>query len=660
MALNKKKLLSFIVLSVAGLSVALYFKYVSLTTEAVDAQWQIPARSDQRPVPVTLDNGSFESPDINTIASGSGVNWAYVRAQNHPEVISGTATEYVHGWNISPLYNVSGSGGTAHIIELQKPDTGRAPDGNQYVELNVDGRMYLSQSFQTTPGTRLYYDFDYKSRGSQTDSMGFVMKDPNISPENAQNILELNAGGSWVHYSGRYDVPQNQYVTEIGFRSLNDSAEGNLIDKVEVKTGAYLEAEKTSDRDSQRFVKRGESITYRLRIENFGQTAASRIRIRDRIDSNVEYVGAARVNGVSVPSTFDPQEGVVEIHLEGMSIGDVQSGNSVLEVSYQARAKAEENAAYSVLHSSQATVFYRDMGYEDLPENAEDFFAFSNLYQLPVIRELLTTEMGVSLSFERTNFTDMARTVRVGLYRNDVLIQEADLNAQNHYSYIFSNLEQEYLRETPTHAQGVATPSVASSSDAVLINDLGVYHYDIRILGGLDGFTVRRVEIGPNYTGFVARYMNTAREDSTDRSQGGSIPGAGQSRKPEKEKTSESGIRIETRLLDETKLGMEGETLRYEITVSNESFEDVRGIWIRDYFSEYCNFVQADANGRYGMIGNREFANWFIDTLAAKESRTLYLEVVQDHCLPQDIKNEVKYSITGSLTLPWTNDVNGP
>lgn len=684
--MNKRSFHRVFYLSALGIGAALFYmgSTTLLATQALNSDWHLQTPNELRPMPIAFVNGSFETPVMHSGMQPSGGHWAYVPAMNHPGVLEGDITEYVHGWNSIPLYAAGASAPYVNCIEMQKPISGYAPDGNQYVEVNVDGRMYLSQTFATTPGSRLYYSFEHKSRGNLHERMGFVLKDANLPLDSADNLLELNAGADWMQYVGRYDVPQGQYRTEIGFRSLNDDGEGNLLDHVEVKTGAYLEVAKSSDRDSVGSVRGGETITYRIRVQNYGEISATQVKLRDKIDSNVEYIGGARVNGVAIPSHFDEQQGIVEMDLDEMVVGAIGSESQIMEISYQTRAKEVPQSQYSVLHQSQSTISYKDRGYDTFQGSTEEFVAHSNLYQLAIVRDLLTTEIGVSLGFEHTNYSEIPANVRAGLFRDNTLFMEVDLNESNHYSHIFSDLEYEYLREvqnlggsTPISGQDPQNMP-ATNSNAGIQYEPAMYQYDIRLLSGLDGFQVRSVQSNAPYFIFMARYLYPSSPGipSTPSGNGGNSDAAGtgnhtregrdgrglESRSGVSEETTASAanISIATKLSDDSRPGVEGAKLRYEITVRNESDRAVKGIWIRDYFSEYCSFVEVDPWGSYGIIGEQEFANWFLEELDANEEKTFYLVLMQDFCLPDDSSNEVKYIITNEENRPWTNDKNGP
>lgn len=658
----KTKYMKFVFgISAIGCAVLLYNHFVGdhlLNTNAVVLNWQMQPDIHRRPLPVRMVNGDFESPDMEGYITYPGSAWAYIPAMNHPDVAAGALDGYVAGWNSIPLYTTPAGYALANHIELQRSFGAAGQSSGQYAEVNVDGRSYLSQSFDTTPGTRLYYSFSHKTRGTAGlhDKMAFFIMDAanSVASSPEQAIRVMDATPDWMSYSGIYFVPQNQTKTQIGFASLNDEAEGNLIDDVKVKTGAYLEVHASSDR-SGGFVREGEVLTKRLRIENFGQTNASQITILDRIGFGVEYIGGVKVNGAAVPSSFDAETGTVRIDLS-QAIGALDSDQSSMDVSYQVRAALVDETWYSCLNMSQATVSYKDQGYEDLPENAEKLVAYSNVYQIPVLKQQEQTQRGVSLSFEYTNATDWPEHVAVGLFRDDVLLEEVDLNAGNQYSHLFAELG---ILDENSVLEGMAT-----DSDATLIDDLDVFDYEIRVLGGLENFTIRREMADSKQLILIARYRYLSSQSSSSQSDSkrittSSAKVANDAQRKSKEDALQK-LMVFERLVDDSKLGAAGEVLRYEIEVRNESNEEIQGIWIREYFPEYSNFIGMDAEGSYGIISGKEFGSWFVESLPAGQSKSFYIEVVQDYCLPSDISSHLAYTITDSTQKPWTNDPNGP
>ena len=210
------------------------------------------------PRPIHFKNGNFEEPMMT-----SSDDWQYVPAMNDPKVLNQSTNYYVENWSVYPNFTVDPTAEFKNAIELRKDNLNF--ERGQFIELNTDGPTTLSQVFYTTPRSRLFYSFLYKKRVSNLEKIAVFFTYPNemyfrpvgtgsfTSNNGLVNdikiVKKLNAPDEWTRYTGMYIVPEGQYQTEFGIKSLSNVNEnmGNLIDDVNVSTGAYLEVTKSSD-----------------------------------------------------------------------------------------------------------------------------------------------------------------------------------------------------------------------------------------------------------------------------------------------------------------------------------------------------------------------------------------------------------------------------
>jgi type II secretory pathway pseudopilin PulG len=160
-----------------------------------------------------------------------------------------------------------------------------------------------------------------------------------------QNVIGYwGVSHGWKHYYGVYQVPkeQQQERTEFAFQSNTPNPEtGNFLDGVSFKSGAFLTINNfIRDKDQEvKFVKPGDVLTVELQVESWGEIAADRIEITDRIAPFNRYIGYVegsvtvsmeRSGGSPLPYSdfrehYDEDEGTLKITLNPntrMEVGD--------------------------------------------------------------------------------------------------------------------------------------------------------------------------------------------------------------------------------------------------------------------------------------------------------------------------------------------------
>jgi hypothetical protein len=168
--------------------------------------------------PVSLANGSFESPAVATVDS------SIPDASTNPSV----------GWRTTA---------TDGLLEFWR--SGRGPgavpaaDGQQFAELNANQVSTLYQDLPTVPGTRLAWSLYHRGRQG-TDVMQVLIGAPGATsaqtPTGASSPDITDGNTAWGHYTGVYIVPPGQTVTRFAFQSVSaaggNPSIGNFIDGV--------------------------------------------------------------------------------------------------------------------------------------------------------------------------------------------------------------------------------------------------------------------------------------------------------------------------------------------------------------------------------------------------------------------------------------------
>lgn len=239
------------------------------------AVWTTKPEVGKVSYPITLQNGSFETPVLNN-------NQTYVHFAG--AVIGDTAIEDSNqiGWSTTGTANLVEIGRLTSASSISQYGVSSARDGQQIAELNATGAGLLYQRIATLPNTTLHWGFSHRARRysptnktSETLSMWIGSADqieqaraiydcfavtnaksPNhISREVAKervaalakdlkftNIVHEAIGTAdktaWYDLKGDFVVPSGRVVTEYAFVSWVEgddgtaSSYGNLIDRV--------------------------------------------------------------------------------------------------------------------------------------------------------------------------------------------------------------------------------------------------------------------------------------------------------------------------------------------------------------------------------------------------------------------------------------------
>lgn len=659
------------------------------------------------PRPIHFKNGNFEEPMMT-----SSDDWQYVPAMNDPKVLNQSTNYYVENWSVYPNFTVDPTAEFKNAIELRKDNLNF--ERGQFIELNTDGPTTLSQVFYTTPRSRLFYSFLYKKRVSNLEKIAVFFTYPNemyfrpvgtgsfTSNNGLVNdikiVKKLNAPDEWTRYTGMYIVPEGQYQTEFGIKSLSNVNEnmGNLIDDVNVSTGAYLEVTKSSDVGEATSVREGDIVTYTLRLENLGEIGASRVKIRDTLGMGMSFLGSVDFQGTSGHFYYDNVSNSLDIDLDNYISGIGRDYRNFVEITYQARVEREAPE----MIESRAEVNYLDNGYENLFENSFRLTSNSNIHRLFVEgRDDYKDSVLVSMNWKNFPAGKIPKSVKVGLFNGNVLYDEQVLSESNFYTYTWENL---YAPVAVAAAEDI-TYTTATSSDAdynwrvELLETPTNYKVDYDIprlntwvinatyIGKEEPTTstseTKRKEDNPSEPTFTPETTSISeptfptkpteteskKETKPEKKQNKTIDSNSSTVVAPKNTVSQvkhdnisKDIVLNYVIADESKLGEGGEILRYNIYVENVGDKDINGVWIRDFMPRFTNYSSSDELGDYGVISEKEHVTWFIPTLFAGEKKELYLEVAQDYCHPLSIENEIKYKVTGATEKPYVNEPNGP
>ena len=239
------------------------------------AVWTTKPEVGKVSYPITLQNGSFETPVLNN-------NQTYVHFAG--AVIGDTTIVDSNkiGWSTTGTANLVEIGRLTSASSISQYGVNSARDGQQIAELNATGAGLLDQRIATLPNTTLHWGFSHRARSysptnktSETLSMWIGSHDQvekaraiydcfavtnassrnHISREVAMervaaladklkftNIVHEAIGNAdktaWEDIKGDFVVPSGRVVTEYAFVSWVEGADGkassygNLIDRV--------------------------------------------------------------------------------------------------------------------------------------------------------------------------------------------------------------------------------------------------------------------------------------------------------------------------------------------------------------------------------------------------------------------------------------------
>lgn len=357
------------------------------------------------PKHINLINGTFEEPEINTV-------WTYIRPMNiHTE-----SEAYIEGWNIacdevatreaspSDIGVVSDGGYSClrNYLELKKLDY---RSDNQSLELISEEPIYVYQNFETTAKQKLYINFDYRSSVSNAGKLKVYMAEKDEARNESNLIFEKRATTDWQNQTLSYVVPKGQEESSIGFFSEGSAYRtiGVNIDNVDIKTGAYLLVEKSSDK-ALSDTKDGNSIRYNIKIKNYGQLAAGSLSLFDILDRSIKSISELKL-GEQAISSYSVEESKLKINLDSDFLIEP---NEEINVSYVAQIDSDKlsKALYDI--KTQMQVNYRDYAYGEL--RGEDK-AYSNVYEQQIYKTMEEKNNDVVENTSNINSSDSNRFV---------------------------------------------------------------------------------------------------------------------------------------------------------------------------------------------------------------------------------------------------------
>ena len=357
------------------------------------------------PKHINLINGTFEEPKINTV-------WAYIRPMNmHTE-----NEAYIEGWNIacdevatreaspSDIGIVSDGGRFClrNYLELKKLDY---RSDNQSLELISEEPIYVYQNFETTAKQKLYINFDYRSSVSNAGKLKVYMAEKDEARNESNLIFEKKASTDWQNQTLSYVVPKGQEESSIGFFSEGSAYRtiGVNIDNVDIKTGAYLLVEKSSDKALAN-IKDGNSIRYNIKIKNYGQLAAGSLSLFDILDGSIKSISELKL-GEQAISSYSVEDNRLKINLDS---GFLIEPNEEINVSYVAQIDSSKlsKALYDI--KTQMQVNYRDYAYGEL--RGEDK-TYSNVYEQQIYKTMEEKNNDVVENTSNINSSDSNRFV---------------------------------------------------------------------------------------------------------------------------------------------------------------------------------------------------------------------------------------------------------
>ena len=354
---------------------------------------------------INLINGTFEEPKINTV-------WTYIRPMNiHTE-----SEAYIEGWNIacdevatreaSPsdtgIVSDGGRSCLRNYLELKKLDYG---SDNQSLELISEEPIYVYQNFETTAKQKLYINFDYRSSVSNAGKLKVYMAEKDEARNESNLIFEKKATTDWQNQTLSYVVPKGQEESSIGFFSEGSAYRtiGVNIDNVDIKTGAYLLVEKSSDK-ALSDTKDGNSIRYNIKIKNYGQLAAGSLSLFDILDRSIKSISELKL-GEQAISSYSVEDNRLKINLDSSFLIEP---NEEINVSYVAQIDSDKlsKALYDI--KTQMQVNYRDYAYGEL---AEEDMAYSNVYEQQIYKTMEEKNNDVVENTSNINNSDSNRFV---------------------------------------------------------------------------------------------------------------------------------------------------------------------------------------------------------------------------------------------------------
>ena len=359
--------------------------------------FQEPTSAGNAPVPVNFVNGSFEQP-----ALPSTVGYTIYPSASVP------------GWSTRPTYASGYSNPQWDTIEIQKVNGvagfAEVPAvGNQYGELNANVEGVLYQVCNTTPNTKLYWEFYHSARvNGSTDVMEFFLA-PATTPTYVDPISPLvpkpymikrcsdghaNASRPWGYHYGSYLVPSGQTQTEFAFASISSPtgiASGNFLDGIRLYTQSYLLLTKSSSAAGGK-TDVGKTVTYSINVQNLGECDASGIVVSDELPPGMDFfAGSIEIDGLpaGAAGTYDPAARTVRVELNYVKgLGSFSNDcKNAYEITFKVTINDAE-IAEDLHYTNQAKATYRDRDHETEMEDEEHY---SNVYAIELERHQAAT-----------------------------------------------------------------------------------------------------------------------------------------------------------------------------------------------------------------------------------------------------------------------------
>lgn len=366
------------------------------------------------PKHINLINGTFEEPEINTV-------WAYIRPMNmHTE-----NETYIEGWNIAcnetDIEKASSSEIGENRPEKEDINTGKFSDFSNYVELKKldytsnnpnqslelvsEEPVYVYQNFETTAKQKLYINFDYRSSMTDNEKLKVYMAEKDEARNESNLIFEKNATTDWKNQTLTYTIPEGREESSIGFftEERDYRTSGVNIDNVDIKTGAYLLVEESSNKALAN-IKDGNSIRYNIKIKNYGQLAAGSLSLFDILDGSIKSISELKL-GEQAISSYSVEDNRLKINLDSRLLIEP---NEEINVSYVAQIDSDKlsKALYDI--KTQMQVNYRDYAYGEL--RGEDK-AYSNVYEQQIYKTMEEKNNDVAENISNINSSDSNRFV---------------------------------------------------------------------------------------------------------------------------------------------------------------------------------------------------------------------------------------------------------
>lgn len=173
-------------------------------------------------LPLSVTNGSFETPDIRTTLSLISRQWG-----SYPKIAVSYKSFLVDGWSTTA---------TDSEIELWRTnyENVKAHAGKQFAEINANQSAALYQEIATNPGSTMRWSFAHRGR-TGVDTIELLIGPPG-GPHISMGTFSTGKN-DWKVYSGTYVVPAGQTTTRFFYKAVStangNTTTGNLLDDIQ-------------------------------------------------------------------------------------------------------------------------------------------------------------------------------------------------------------------------------------------------------------------------------------------------------------------------------------------------------------------------------------------------------------------------------------------